>query len=326
MPIQQNDVIDYQEVIRKYPWLVKRGQDCILSPDSDGLLCGLFMSHILGWNIRGFYDGKILLLEKGFSASDCVFLDMEVFRKEVRSVGQHMVLYNIDELPPNWANFDNCASINNIRGYDMKHNFPQKYPLGTIHFLLSVVSTKKKIAIPTSAVCPLLYTDGTFKNLFNYPDNCLSWLSFLQAQDPRNPLHSIFFNDHYSISSLMNALKELFGELRLLADGKRGGDKIKFSDTKGKIVNFDEDSGSLETATLARTAQFLQLLSKKTGWKYVEKYWCWKNLSTYIFTKGVEKPSKRRYNTLMSKNPLSLAITSGLTLEYTLDSAGLLES
>jgi len=66
-------VIDYAEVIKKYPWLIQRSQDCILSPDSDGLLCGLFMSHYLNWKIRGFYDGKILLLEKGFRLFFAIF-------------------------------------------------------------------------------------------------------------------------------------------------------------------------------------------------------------------------------------------------------------
>lgn len=59
-------VIDYAAVIKKYPWLVQKEQNCVLSPDSDGLLCGLFMSHYLNWKIRGFYDGKIMLLEERF--------------------------------------------------------------------------------------------------------------------------------------------------------------------------------------------------------------------------------------------------------------------
>ena len=168
----RDDVIDYVAVINKYPWLVERNQDCVLSPDSDGLLCGLFASHYLNWKIRGFYDGKILVLEKGFRARDCIFLDMEVFRKEARSVGQHMVMFNKDHLPANWRNFDNCFSANNVRGYDAKHNFSQKYPLGTIHLLLGVLGSVKKMKIPATAICPLLHTDGPFKNLFNYPDNC----------------------------------------------------------------------------------------------------------------------------------------------------------
>lgn len=54
--------IDYEKVLKQYSWIVKRELDCVLNPDTDGLLCGLFMSHYLGWHIRGFYDGKVLVL------------------------------------------------------------------------------------------------------------------------------------------------------------------------------------------------------------------------------------------------------------------------
>lgn len=314
------DIIDYAAVIKKYPWLVRRNQNCILSPDSDGLLCGLFMSHYLNWKIRGFYDGKILLLEKGQMPKDCIFLDMEIFRQEIRSVGQHMVLFNRDRLPKNWENFDNCFSANNIRAYDAKHNFPQKYPLATIHLLLGTVGSVQKIPIVKEAVCPLLYTDGTFKNLFNYPENCISWLKFLQGENAANPLHAIFFNDHYSISSLMRALNELFSELRLIADGKRGGDKIRISNSKGQIIHFDKKTGSIEPKTVEQAKEFLALLADKTGWQYKDADWSWKKLAHFIFKKNTIKPSQGRYDELMAKNPLSLAMTSSIGIEHSFDS------
>ena len=51
--------------------------------------------------------------------------------------------------------------------------------LATIHMLLGLIGSKTKIDIPVSAICPLLYTDGVFKNLFNCPENCLDWLKYL---------------------------------------------------------------------------------------------------------------------------------------------------
>lgn len=62
------------------------------------------MSNILDWKVKGFYDGKIILLEKGLSAKDCIFLDMEIFRKNVKSVGHHMVQFNKNRRPSNWSN------------------------------------------------------------------------------------------------------------------------------------------------------------------------------------------------------------------------------
>jgi len=140
--------IDYNEIIKKHSWVVKKNQPCVLSPDSDGLLCGLFMSHYLNWKIKGFYDGKVLLIDKKTSAKDCVFLDMEVFRKEIRSVGHHMVLFNKNKKPSNWNNFANCVQPNGLRNYDGYKDFRLKYPLATIHLLIGIVGSKLAIEIP----------------------------------------------------------------------------------------------------------------------------------------------------------------------------------
>ena len=95
----RTDKIDYKKIIKNYPWIISKGQNCILSPDSDGLLRGLFMSTYLSWRVKSFYNGKIMLLDKNTSANDCVFLDMEVFRKKIRSVGHHMVQFNKPATP-----------------------------------------------------------------------------------------------------------------------------------------------------------------------------------------------------------------------------------
>jgi len=309
--------LDYQQLIKKYPWVVQENQNCIVSPDSDGLLCGLFMSNYLGWKIVGFYDGKVLVVKNDIEPKSCVYLDMEIFRKEVKSVGHHMVLYNKKHLPKNWVELKNCISANNLRDFDMKNNFPVKYPLGTIHLLLGIVGQMQKVNLPIDSLCPLLYTDGTFKNLFNYPDNCLDWFDFLGAKITKTSLNDLFYNEHYTIYRLMIALNSLFFELKKINDGKKGGDKIKISDKNGELINFNNKRLSQNTQDKAKS--FLALLEQKTGWKYFDASWHWGQFDIFRFQKGIIKPSQGRYNDLMSKNPLSLAITSRNTLEYTLD-------
>ncbi len=315
--------LNYSEIISKYPWIVKKGQDCILSPDSDGLLCGLLMSHYLGWRIRGFYDGKILVVEKGFNPQKCVFVDMEIFRPNIRSVGQHMVMYDKANLQLNWNNFNNCIAANNLRNYDFKNDFKLKYPLGTIHILLSILGRSLDIPILKSAVSPLLYTDGTFKNQFNYPENCISWLEFLNADDPKNPLQKIFLNKHYSTYELMMALKDLFAEIHAIGGGKRGGDKVKISNSKGQVVNIDKKSGYLNETTKNQAEQLLKMLADKTGWLFNSTHWSWGPYETFKFRKGSITPGKARYNHLLTQNPLSLAIISRNSIEYTVDDEGI---
>ncbi|GHV34237.1 hypothetical protein FACS1894178_1330 [Bacteroidia bacterium] len=315
--VDDSGKIIYENIIKKYSWIVAENQKCILSPDSDGFLCGLLMTAMFNWKVAGYYDGKILALEKGENVKNCVFLDMEIFRNYVRSLGQHIVLWNKKNIPANWSNFDNCISPNNIRGYDGKNHFPKKYPLGSIHLLLGIVGGVKKIEIKKEAICPLLYTDGTFKNLFNFPENCISWLDFLCAEDEKSPLKTVFFNDHYTTYSLMFALKDFFEKLKTIG---KSADKLKISDSNGNI-NLENNNNvfSVAKSQMEITDKFLVMLSELTGWKYDKSKWLFDNFSIFKFTKGTTKPNNRNYNELIAKNPLSLAMTSGLAIEHTLE-------
>ncbi|MFA6593885.1 MAG: hypothetical protein WCT16_01380 [Candidatus Buchananbacteria bacterium] len=318
--------INYKELIEKYPWVVEKDHDCILSPDSDGLLCGLFMAHYLNWKIRGYYDGKVLIVDKGVDLRECVFLDMEIFRKEIRSVGHHMVLYNKNKKPESWHNFENCVQPNNLRDYDGAKNFPLKYPLATIHLLIGILNSKFSIDISESAICPLLYTDGVFKNLFGYPENCLDWLNYLGANNKETALHQIFHNDYYSIHDLMDALKDFFEKISNIGEGKRGNDKIKISNTKSELVNLEksEDCYFINNEAKIKATKFIMILSELTGWKYKENHWLWSGFKVIKFEKSKIKPNNKNFEFLLSKNPLSWAMTSGLDIEYTLDPDNLL--
>lgn len=317
----EEEKINYEKIIAQHPWIIKEKQNVILSPDSDGLLCGLLMSNLFNWNIVGFYDGKVLILKKGLRARDCIFLDMEILRKDVRSLGQHMILFNKNNEPDELKNLPNCIQANKLRDYDAKNNFKLKYPFASIHLLLGILGSKKKIEILQSAICPLLYTDGTFKNLFNFPENCLSWLDFMRAENKNNPLYNIFYNEHYTIHSLMFALREFFSKLKILNNNKRGADKLKMSNTKGDFINLikEKDTYRFENSTREVGENFLEFLGGLTGWNYKKEKWLWDSFSLYKFTKGSIKPSEKRYNELINKKPLSLAMTSTLVIEYTLE-------
>jgi len=324
--IQDDERVSYENIIKTYPWIVEENHNCILSPDTDGLLCGLFMSNYLNWNIRGFYDGKIMLLDKNYPVTDCIFLDMEIYRDEIRSVGHHMVQFNKNRVPNNWKNFDNCIQPNNIRNYDGYKNFSLKYPFATIHLLLGILSFNNKIKIPNSALCPLLYVDGVFKNLFGYPENCIDWLKFLQAESNSNALNEIFFNDHYNVYNLMLALKDFFLQISNLSETRVGNDKIKISNTKGEPVNIirNKNGFGLDENERQKAIKYLKILSELTGWKLNIDNWQFSNYEKYIFKKQSTNPNNRNFDKMIRKNPISWAMTSGLSIEYTLDNQKLL--
>jgi hypothetical protein len=318
----RDDRIDYQDIVKRYSWIVQPNQRCVLSPDSDGLLCGLFMSHMLNWQVKGFYDGKIMVLENGISAAECVFLDMEVYRNHIKSVGHHMVLYNANDIPENWVNFDNCIQANNMRGYDCLHTFRLKYPLATIHTLIGIVSSQIKVEIPESGIFPLLFTDGTYQVLFTYPENVLNWLNYLRADDIQNPLRIVFENEKFSVFRLMQAMDEFFRERDEISLPKQRGDRLRISNTDGSPCNIEKTNATyaINRDAYQRIEKFIELLSRLTQWPYDRAKWSWNNWNLYRFTKKILSPlNTRKYSRIIGQLPLSWAITTGQRLEYTIE-------
>lgn len=324
----RTDTFDPQTALARFPWLAQPDQDCIISPDADGLVCGLFMSHHFRWAVRGFYDGKVLVCDERVTPSACVFLDMELFREGVRSVGQHMLLFNKRQVPDNWNNLDQCFSINNHRGYDASREFSLKYPFGTIHFLLAALQESTPATLPETAVAPLLFIDGTYHNLFRYTENSLDWLRYLRITERGNPLHRLFMEDDRTIHRLMSLMDRFWAARdELSAPGERG-DRIAITRRGGSgephnLVStgsnrFDFDAGAKE-----RGEAFLRLLADATGWTYDPASWTWKDWRLTVFEKaqmdGVTIP---KFRSLMAQRPLSFAITAGRRIEYTLDPNG----
>jgi hypothetical protein len=267
-----------------------------------------------------------MVLDKNISAKDCVFLDMEIFRGDIRSVGHHMVQFNKKRRPSNWDNYKNCIQPNNLRDYDGYNDFRLKYPLATVHLLMGIVGSKIKLTIPKSAICPLLYVDGVFKNLFSYPENCIDWLRYLWAESSNNELYEIFFNDHYSVYNLMDALKDFFIQIGEISENRNGNDKIKISNTKGETVNLkmSGDVCGLDKEERKKSEKFLKILSGLTKWDYKKEDWQWSDLRMYKFSKSTIKPNNRNFEAMIAKNPISWAMTSGLAIEYTTDDKNIL--
>lgn len=321
----RDDVINYGSLIKNYPWIIEKNHNCILSPDSDGFLCGLLMSDLLDWKIKGFYDAKVLILEKGFSAKDCIFLDMEIYRENIRSFGHHMLLNNNRHVPRNWDNFKNCIQPNNLRNYDRANDFYAKYPLGTIHMLLGIIGHKFNINITEDSFPPLFFVDGTYKNLFSYPENVLNWFNYLRANDEKSILNPIFMND-LSLNQIMQQMDNFFKKRNKFKFKNERGDKLFISNKNGEPINIIERDGELilKEDRTNKIKGFIETLSEYTGWSYIDDNWVWNNFDQFIFNKGQlgKKPKTLtilNFNELMEKNPISWAITANNRLEYTLE-------
>ena len=301
-----------QQHLSDYPWLQDSGRDCVLSPDCDGFLCGLFMSFFFDWKVRGYYDGKALFVEQGVDPKECVFLDMEIARPHVKSVGQHMLYYQVDRSPhPDLEKeFASCLSPNNLRKFDFYSRFMRKYPLGTIHLLMALLPQRHAAGIGEAA--PLFYVDGVFKNLLNYPENCLDWLAFLDAE---NNVLGDLFHGSYPFSRLMTSMRDFFALLDGMKTGKQRPDKLP-------LLEDTLDNGAIAATPKERTEKFLRAMGELTGWSYQPEKWAWSGYRTFYFTKGSVKPTLGRFQAMAEERPLSWAITSRASVEYTLDNQG----
>ncbi|MBI3512373.1 MAG: hypothetical protein HY064_17055 [Bacteroidetes bacterium] len=319
--------IDFDRIVEDHPWIIQPNLKCVLSPDSDGLLCGLLMSHYLNWEIVGYYDGKVMLLDTKQVAQDVVFLDMEICRKEIRSIGHHMLMFNKKYFPLVKDQFTNCIQPNLMRNYDAK-TFRLKYPLATVHLLIGILdNTFKKVVLKESAICPLFFTDGTFNVLFSYPENVLDWLKYLKANEIQSALHYLFENDKYSTITLMRAMDHFFRKRDEISISKQRGDRLRISEKNGESFNIESDDDGtkkINEEAKDRAIKFIKLLSESTGWLYKADSWSWNKFSYYKFSKGDFKGDGKRLNgrnfeEFLKKNPLSWAMTSGDNIEYTIE-------
>ncbi|WP_226064037.1 hypothetical protein [Kaistella polysaccharea] len=324
----KGDLIDYKQILIDNPWIAKKNQKCILSPDSDGLLCGLFMSHYLNWEIVGFYDGKVCVLKDGISAydDDVCFLDIEIYRQGIKSMGHHMLSIYNSAKPSDWnEKFKNCIQPNLLRGYD-RNSFRLKYPLSTIHLLIGILESEIEIDVAESAIFPLLFVDGTYKVMFSYPENVLNWWKYLRVQTTSKLLRHIFMGEDYTAYRLMIEMDNFFRERDEISCKikKERGDKLVISNRNSSHRNFikEGDLYKFEEDTRDKCIKFLKLLEKHTKWRFDKNNWNFEKMNLMQFTKSDFKGenwtiTKVNHKKFMDLNPLSWAMTSSDNVEFT---------
>lgn len=330
---KQNDRADFDELLEAYPWINERNKYCILSPDSDGLLCGLFMSKYRGWKIVGFYDDKVGLIQHNYLEEDIVLLDGEIFRESVKSIGHHMLKLNKNQ-KVDFSGFKQCIQPNLLRNYDGKHDFRLKYPLATIHLLVSIIAYadykngREEIVLSENAVAPLFFTDGVFNVLFSYPENVLNWLSYLRINEDWNPLKKIFQNDSFSVYETMELMHAFFKQRDKITFGKERGDRLKISSKDGTPYNIEHMQNELykiNEDAVQRIKLFINMVGGLTGWIFENANWvCWEDLNFYKFSKDDFKSrgwklTNKCFEDFLNMNPLSWAMTSGENIEFTLE-------
>jgi len=327
---RNNEYLDHNQVFNDYPWIFEENQNCIISPDSDGFMCGLLMSYFFNWKIKGFYDGKVMLYAEDVKPSECIFLDIEIFSSKVKSVGQHCIIPHNDTYKKLELNgFDSCLSPGMLRGYDGWNTFQLKFPFGTIHFLISLLSHKKNIEINREGITSLLFVDGMFNVLFSYPENSLNWFNYLKFSDKKNPLNKFFYDHNYGLSEIMLLMDRYFKKRDSFGGNGRSdrGDHLIISDKNSNLSNAysKNDLYCVDEDWVKRMSGFIEMNAINLGWKYESSKWSWKNFKLETFEKrtlGGDNPYQGKTYALKNltsyyqQGLVSNAVTSGNTIEY----------
>lgn len=287
------EALDYEELLKKQEWLCQRNLPMVVSPDFDGLLCALLMSSQLGWRLMGFYDGKTLALSQPAKhISEFVFLDMEIFRPTVRSIGNHMLQWSSrDSLP----NFQKAINPNLLRGTTFCE-FKRKYPFGTSHFLLALLANIcLNFQLPASRAVKavLLYPDGTHQVLLNYRGNVIDWLRWMKVKEVRQPIRGIFQAlATMTLSEVVHGLDWLSQQLREFGFTHKD-DPCKFDPTN-----------KADNAKAQNLWQFLQEVTDLIAPQLPQVNWFVK------FDAKTDTPKAQVYRSVIAQKPLSFALTS----------------
>jgi len=333
--LSADDLLDRDEVIASYPWIVQENQDCIISPDADGQLCGLLLSNLLGWNIRGFYDGKALVVKSSVDPRRCVFVDVEIYRRQIRSFGNHMLLFNSSRIPEGWdEQFGNCFALNNWRNHD-RRQFNRKYPFASIHFLMVTLASRYDVMVPPSAAGPLLFADGVYKLLLQYTENAWDWMRYLGVENESNPLHALFHSPDLSVYGVMTKMLDFWKKRDEFSRTGHRGDRIAITERggHGQLLNVVEEGGNqsclwrYSQEARERIEEFLTILGDLTQWRYTPQKWTWSGWKLFEFEKRInsEVTNLQTFRSIMDSNPLSWAMTKQNVCEYTVDHNSVLD-
>lgn len=134
----------------------------IISPDVDGFVSARLLEAHGDYKVVGTYDKNILLLADGYEASECLFVDCDMNRSDLVSIGNHQRLSSGDNM--------SVKSFNPNVHYGIS-KYTDKYPFATA-FLISAATR-----VPTSeeTQIAMMYADSTYKNLENYLPNMENW-------------------------------------------------------------------------------------------------------------------------------------------------------
>lgn len=183
----------YAQIRERFPWLDEPGHLMVTSLDLDGLVSAMLMESLRNWQLVGFYDAQHLWVQSGVDifSGNVVFLDHDIYRVEIPSVGHHILQWQKDIPIPG---HQHSLNPNLLRGVTAE-DFGRKYPFGTLHLLLACLSAwhpewrETEMRLSREFLPVLLNVDSAMQSAFTYLRNAMEWLEWLGGSEEDSPLY-----------------------------------------------------------------------------------------------------------------------------------------
>ncbi len=134
----------------------------IISPDIDGMTSARLLEAFNGSVVVGTYDKNVLVTAEGVDPKECLFVDCDMNRSDLVSIGNHQRLSSGDNMSSKSFNPNVHYGVN---------KYTDKYPFATA-FLISFAT---RVTTSANLQAYMSYADSTYKNLVNYSENMHNW-------------------------------------------------------------------------------------------------------------------------------------------------------
>jgi hypothetical protein len=305
---------------KKFEKLLER-ETIITSPDLDGILTAAILTALYGKKVIGFYDGKRMTYIKEYDPKKAAFVDMEIFNKDIPSLGNHMIVVHRDFYNIMNKKLESCINGNIDYKYDATTKYyNHKYPFGALHLLFMLIEERNPEYIEMinfeKGIWPVIIADGLLNVPDKYPPNFNRWKCgyFKQSQVMQQVLNFVW--NELTPSKKFELSNEYWNLLPKEKQGKRGtGFKIEHVTNKEKI--------NVELDYIKVNLDLLGLDFNSSLWEIMDIN---KNKTTEIFDKVVLN-SCAKYKTepiYINENIISAAVVNQNQFSYTIDQKNIL--
>ena len=182
--------LNRKNIFKQFPWLNKKNQKFIISADYNGLICASFLSHILNWELVGYYDLESLWIsrKKTNNYKDIIWVDLNILPKQGRAVGGHIVSLD-NKTPQGFKTSCNPNLLLQLTSSDFKN----KFPFSTLIFLLWLHNYEIKKTLFSRLL--VLHSDDTWLKCQKYNDNVNNSIEVMQRLKDSNHKIIILFGN-----------------------------------------------------------------------------------------------------------------------------------